>query len=42
MQLIHADGQRNGNRFQWKYFFDPSLELMAEFDRLSTQELEDL
>ena len=42
LQLIHADAMRNGVRFQWKHFFDPSPELLAEFEQLATHELPDL
>lgn len=42
MQLIHAEAQRNGVRFQWRHFFEPSPELLAEFDSLSNHDLDDL
>lgn len=43
MQLIHADGIRNGVVYQWSNFFEPDQELLDEFDRLANpSELEDL
>ena len=42
MQLIHADGMRNGIRFQWRHFFEPSKELLDKFEQITNQELEDL
>ena len=42
MQLIHADGLRSGARFIWKNYFEPAPELLAEFERLSNQPLDDL
>ena len=42
MQLIHADAQSNGARFQWIHFFDISPEMAARFEELSNQELPDL
>ena len=38
MQLIHADGTRNGIEFQWSHFFDPSPELVSEFEELANIE----
>jgi hypothetical protein len=42
LQLIHAEGMRTGNRYQWKNFFEPEQELIDEFDRLATKELPEL
>jgi hypothetical protein len=38
MQLVHADGARNGIEFQWSHFFDPSPELVSEFEELANIE----
>ncbi len=43
LQLIHAEGMRNGMRYQWRNYFTPDQELIDEFERLANQEpLEDL
>jgi hypothetical protein len=42
MQLIHADGIRNGARFAWRHYFEPSKEMIEEFEKIANQELEDL
>ncbi len=33
LQLIHAESVRDGGRFDWSKYFDPSPELLAPFDR---------
>jgi hypothetical protein len=38
MQLIHADGMRNGQVFRWVYFFEPSKALTDEFEELANIE----
>lgn len=42
LQLIHADAIRNGARLQWKHYFDPSKEIIEEFESLTSKELPDL
>jgi hypothetical protein len=43
LQLIHAEGMRNGMRYQWRNYFEPAQEFIDEFERLANQEpLEDL
>ena len=42
LQLIHADGVRNGGRYVWKNFFEVSQEIMDEFETLANKPLPDL
>ena len=38
LQLLHADGNRNGMRYHWAHYFEPSPELIAEFDAYENTE----
>jgi hypothetical protein len=42
LQLVHADAIRNGARLQWKHYFEPSKEIIKEFELLTSEELPDL
>jgi thymidylate synthase len=43
LQLIHAEGMRNGIQYQWRNYFAPDQELIDQFEKLANQEpLEDL
>jgi hypothetical protein len=43
MQLLHAEGIRNGITYQWLSFFEPEQDILDEYERLSNpNELEDL
>ena len=39
LQLMHAEGCRNGNRYEWANYFEPSRELTDPFDRAAEHEL---
>lgn len=38
LQLMMADGIRNGMSYQWTNYFEPPPELMAEFDDIENLE----
>lgn len=40
LQLMHVEGSMNGNRYQWTHFFEPSQDLMDEFEQLASKEPE--
>jgi len=42
LQLIHADGVRNGGRYMWKHYFEASQEIINEFEALKNKTLPDL
>lgn len=42
LQLMAAEGVRNGMRYQWAHYFEADQELIDEFNKLANTELEDL
>ena len=32
LQLLHAEGTRSGAMFDWAHYFEPSQEIMDEFE----------